>query len=186
MEQEIIMLKLLFYTAVMLIALFGYKSYAATANSLKVGDDAPSFTLNDAKGKTHYLSDYAGQYLVLYFYPKDDTPGCTKEACHFRDDMAQLEKLGAKVVGVSVDNSSSHADFAKKYHLPFPLLADTNGQVAASYHALSNFYLFKIAKRYTFLISPSGKIAKIYKNVDTSNHSQQIIDDLKVIQTSAS
>lgn len=177
------MLKLFFYVAVLLLAFFGYRSYAATSNPLKIGDDAPSFTLNDAQGQTHYLSDYAGKYLVLYFYPKDDTPGCTKEACHFRDDMAQLEKLGAKVVGISVDSSESHARFAQKYHLPFPLLADTNGQVAESYHALTNLYVLKIAKRYTFLINPAGKIAKIYTSVDTSNHSQQIIDDLKLLQS---
>lgn len=176
------MLKLLFYSAVLLLSFFGYRNYASAATGLAVGDVAPSFTLNDAKGQTHYLSDYAGQYLVLYFYPKDDTPGCTKEACHFRDDMTELQTLGSKVVGISVDNSNSHDDFAKKYHLPFPLLADTNGHVAASYHALSDFYVFKIAKRYTFLINPAGKIAKIYKNVDTSNHSQQIINDLKLIQ----
>ncbi|MDZ4141337.1 MAG: peroxiredoxin [Methylotenera sp.] len=175
-------LKLLFYTAVLFLAFFGYRSYAATSSTLQIGDDAPAFTLNDAQGQTHYLSDYAGKYLVLYFYPKDDTPGCTKEACHFRDDMGQLEKLGAKIVGISVDNSESHANFAKKYHLPFPLLADTNGNVADSYHALTNLYLVKIAKRYTFLINPAGKIARIYKSVDTSNHSQQIIDDLKLIQ----
>ncbi len=176
------MLKLIFYTALLFLAFFGYRSYAAVFNGLKIGDDAPSFTLNDAQGQTHYLSDYAGKYLVLYFYPKDDTPGCTKEACHFRDDMTQLEKLGAKVVGISVDSSKSHEDFAKKYHLPFPLLADTNGSVADSYHALTNFYVIKIAKRYTFLIDPAGKIAKIYTSVDTSNHSQQIIEDLKVTQ----
>lgn len=175
-------LKLLFYIAVLLLAFFGYRNYATAANTLQIGDDAPSFTLNDAQGKTHYLSDYAGKYLVLYFYPKDDTPGCTKEACHFRDDMTQLEKLGAKVVGVSVDTSQSHADFAKKYNLPFPLLADTDGKIANSYNALTNFYVIKIAKRHTFLINPAGKIAKIYKSVDTSNHSQQIIDDLKIIQ----
>jgi peroxiredoxin Q/BCP len=165
------------------LAFFGYRSYAHAANSLKVGDDAPSFTLNDAKGRTHYLSDYAGKYLVLYFYPKDDTPGCTKEACHFRDDMVQLEKLGAKVVGVSVDDGKSHDEFSKKYNLPFPLLTDTSGKVADSYNALSNFFVVKIAKRYTFLINPDGKIAKIYTNVDTSKHSQQIIDDLKAIQS---
>lgn len=177
------MLKLLFYIAVLLLAFVGYRSYASNSHPLQIGDDAPSFTLNDAQGQTHYLSNYAGKYLVLYFYPKDDTPGCTKEACHFRDDMAQLEKLGAKVVGISVDNSASHADFAKKYHLPFPLLSDTNGSVAGSYHALTNFYVVKIAKRYTFLINPAGKITKIYTNVDTSKHSQQIIDDLKIIQS---
>ena len=176
-------IKIFFYLAALLLAIFGYRSYANANNRLQVGDDAPSFTLNDAQGQTHYLSDYAGKYLVLYFYPKDDTPGCTKEACHFRDDMTQLEKLGAKVVGISVDNSQSHDEFAKKYNLPFALLADTNGKVADSYNALSNFYVIKIAKRYTFLISPTGKIIKIYTSVDTSKHSQQIIDDLKAIQS---
>lgn len=174
--------KLFFYTALLLIAIMGYRSYASVSSRLIVGDDAPNFKLNDAKGKSHALSDYHGQYLVLYFYPKDDTPGCTKEACHFRDDMTQLEKLGAKVVGVSVDSKESHEKFAKKYHLPFTLLADTDGKVANSYHALTNLYITKIAKRYTFLIDPNGKIKKIYTNVDVSNHSQQIIDDLKTIQ----
>lgn len=176
------MLKLLFYITVLVLSFLGYRSYAHAGSGLKEGDFAPSFSLNDAQGKTHYLSDYAGAYLVLYFYPKDDTPGCTKEACQFRDDLFKLEKLGAKVVGVSVDNSASHAEFAKKYHLPFPLLADTNGTVAGSYNALHNFYLFKIAKRYTFLIAPDGKVKKIYKSVNTSNHSQQIIDDLTALK----
>lgn len=175
-------LKLIFYTAVLLIAIFGYRSYAMASNVLQIGDDAPTFSLKDAQGQTHSLSDYAGKYLVLYFYPKDDTPGCTKEACHFRDDMSQLEKLGANVVGVSVDDSASHADFAKKYNLPFSLLMDSNGAVAESYHSLTNLYVVKIAKRHTFLISPIGKIAKVYTSVDTSNHSQQIIDDLKLLQ----
>ena len=176
-------LKLCFYVAVLLLSFFAYRSYTNAPIHLKVGDAAPNFTLNDAQGKTHYLSDYMGKYLVLYFYPKDDTPACTKEACFFRDDMAQLEKLGAKVVGVSVDSATSHDEFAKKYHLPFPLLADTSGAVADSYGALTNFYVVKIAKRYTFLISPTGTIAKIYTSVDASNHSQQIIDDLKSIQS---
>jgi peroxiredoxin Q/BCP len=166
----------------MLLAFIGYRNYAVAAGSLEIGDDAPSFTLNDAQGQTHYLSDYAGKYLVLYFYPKDDTPACTKEACNFRDDMTMLVKLGANIVGVSVDNGKSHADFAKKYHLPFPLLSDTDGNVAESYHALTNFYVIKIAKRYTYLINPMGKISKVYKNVDTSKHSKQIIEDLKLIQ----
>jgi peroxiredoxin Q/BCP len=116
---------------------------------------------------------------VLYFYPKDDTPGCTKEACAFRDDLASLEKLGAKVVGISVDDSDSHAKFAAKYHLPFPLLADEDGKVAESYGALANLFVVKIAKRYTFLIDPKGKISKVYLSVDTSRHSQEIVDDLK-------
>jgi peroxiredoxin Q/BCP len=166
----------------LLIAIFGYRSYAAGIQTLQVGNVAPNFSLNDAKGKTHSLDDYRGQYLVLYFYPKNDTPGCTKEACHFRDDMTQLEKLGAKVVGISVDDSKSHEKFAAKYNLPFALLADVDGKVAQSYHALTNLFVIKVAKRYTFLINPDGIISKIYTSVNVSNHSQQIIDDLKVLQ----
>ncbi|MFZ3087325.1 MAG: peroxiredoxin [Methylotenera sp.] len=176
------LLKLFFYTALLLIAILGYRSYASASSSLTIGDNAPYFKLNDTKGNSHTLSDYKGQYLVLYFYPKDDTPGCTKEACHFRDDMAQLEKLGAKVIGISVDSRESHEKFAEKYHLPFTLLADTDGKVADSYQSLTNLYVTKIAKRHTFLIDPDGKIKKIYTNVDVSSHSQQIIDDLKTIQ----
>lgn len=176
------LLKLFFYTAILLIAFFGYRSYASASDNVLINNPAPEFTLNDAKGKAHSLADYRGKYLILYFYPKDNTPGCTKEACHFRDDMAQLEKLGAKIVGISVDTSESHAKFAEKYHLPFPLLADTDGKVAASYNALTNLLIIKIAKRHTFLIDPDGKIKKIYTSVNVSNHSQQIIDDLKNIQ----
>lgn len=172
------MLKILFYVAVLVLAFFGYRHYSNSSHLLKIGDDAPSFTLNDSEGQTHYLSDYAGQYLVLYFYPKDGTPGCTKEACQFRDDLQKLEKLGAKVVGVSVDDGRSHAEFAKKHHLPFPLLSDENGNVAKQYNALTNLGFIKIAKRYTFLINPVGKLEKIYLNVNTSKHSQEIIDDL--------
>ena len=144
-----------------------------------VGDPAPELALPDETGTVHRLSDQRGRWTVLYFYPKDDTPGCTKEACSFRDDLAQLEKQGAKVVGISVDDTASHARFAEKYHLPFPLLADKNGQVADSYGALRNLALIKIAKRYTFLIDPDGNIAKTYLDVDTSRHSQEIIDDLQ-------
>ena len=133
-----------------------------------IADDGNPFTLSSLKGKK----------IILYFYPKDDTPGCTKEACSFRDDLTTLGKIGAKVVGVSVDDSDSHSKFASKYHLPFPLLADQDGKVAKSYGALTNLLLLKIAKRYTFLIDPKGKIAKVYLSVDTSRHSKEIIDDL--------
>ncbi len=148
----------------------------------KIGQAAPGFALPDQAKRVHKLSDYAGQWVVLYFYPKDDTPGCTKEACSFRDDLVQLEKLGAKVVGISVDDSESHAKFAEKYHLPFPLLADTDGQVAERYGAINDLLVIRIAKRYTFLIDPQGKIARTYLSVDTSRHSQEIIDDLKKLQ----
>jgi len=145
----------------------------------RVGQVAPDFSLPDQDGKPHQLKDYAGKWLVLYFYPRDDTPGCTQEACAFRDDFHQLTALGAEVVGVSLDDSSSHAEFSKKYHLPFPLLADKNAEVAARYGVLLNLGLFKVAKRYTFLINPQGQIGKVYDKVETSRHSREIIDDLK-------
>jgi len=177
------LVKLFFYTAILVIAILGYRSYAfANSGNLVIDGDAPNFSLSDTKGKIHALSDYRGKYLVLYFYPKNDTPACTKEACHFRDDLSQLEKLGAKVIGVSVDSSESNGKFAEKYNLPFTLLADTDGKIAESYHALTNLFVVKIAKRYTFLIDPKGKIKKIYTSVNVSRHSQQIIDDLKAIQ----
>lgn len=146
--------------------------------TLKIGEKAPDFNLPDAKGEMVSLTSLQGNWLVLYFYPKDDTPGCTKEACSFRDDLHALEKLNAKVIGVSVDDGKSHSEFAKKYNLPFPLLSDKNGAVANKYGALTNLGLIKIAKRYTFLIDPSGVLRKTYFSVDTSRHSQQIIDDL--------
>ena len=154
-------------------------SGACAAEPPKVGEPAPSFDLPDHLGQRHRLQDYAGKWVVLYFYPKNDTPGCTKEACSFRDDLFQLEKLGAKIIGASVDDTDSHAKFAKKYNLPFPLLVDKDGKLAASYGALTNLGIVKFAKRYTFLIDPNGKIAKVYLSVDTSRHSQEIINDLK-------
>jgi thioredoxin-dependent peroxiredoxin len=179
------LMKIIFYSIVLLIAFLGYRSVAMAATTLKIGEPAPNFNLPDAKGQMLSLANYKGSWLVLYFYPKDDTPGCTKEACHFRDDLHALEKLGAKVVGVSVDDSGSHAEFAKKYNLPFPLLSDKDGLVASKYEALRNFGLFKIAKRYTFLINPDGVLQKTYLSVDTSRHSQQIIDDLTEIKQSS-
>ena len=153
---------------------------AARAGELpKVGEPAPAFNLPDQNGKLHTLQEYRGKWLVLYFYPKDDTPGCTQEACAFRDDLNQITQLGAQVVGVSVDDTASHAEFAKKYHLPFPLLADKTTETAERYGALLNLWLFKFARRYTFLIDPKGNIDKLYLSVDTSRHSKQIIDDLK-------
>jgi peroxiredoxin Q/BCP len=172
-------MKIFIVLTIAAVFFIAYRAVSMAGNLPKVGDAAPAFSLPDAKGETHKLSDYAGRWLVLYFYPKDDTPGCTKQACNFRDDLFQLEKLGAKVVGVSVDDTDSHAAFARKYSLPFPLLSDKDGKVADSYGALMNLGVIKKAKRYTFLIDPQGKIAKTYLSVDTSRHSQEIIDDLK-------
>lgn len=145
----------------------------------KQGRPAPDFNLPDQNGKIHALQDYAGKWLVLYFYPRNDTPGCTKEACSFRDDLHQITELGAHVVGVSVDDTASHAKFAKKYNLSFPLLADKTAAVAARYGVLMDMVVFKVARRYTFLIDPQGNINKVYDKVETSRHSGEIIADLK-------
>ena len=173
-----ILMKILFYSAVLLIALLCYRNISMAVSTPKIGGQAPNFNLPDAKGELISLASFKGNWVVLYFYPKDDTPGCIKEACSFRDDLHKLDKLDAKVVGISVDDTSSHAKFAEKYHLPFLLLADKDGKVADSYGALTNLWILKLAKRYTFLIDAKGNIAKTYQNVDTSRHSQEIIDDL--------
>ena len=155
----------------------------AHAAGLHVGDPAPPFRLMDQNGNVHTLDDYRGQWLVLYFYPKDDTPGCTTEACEFRDDVAELKRMGAAVLGISVDDVKSHREFADKYHLSFPLLSDSNGEVARSYGALRNLVLLKFAKRHTFIIDGEGRIAKIYRSVDPKTHSDAIIRDLAQLQS---
>ena len=170
--------KIIFYSAILLVAFIGYRSCSAAPNTPKIGSKAPHFSLPNANGELVSLASLSGGWLVLYFYPRDDSPICTKQACSFRDDMHKLEKLGAKVVGVSINDGKSHAEFAKKYSLSFPLLSDADGKVAASYGALTNLGVFKMAKRYTFLIDANGVLRKTYLSVDTSKHSQQIIDDL--------
>ncbi len=174
-------MKTLALLALAVLALVLLVGRSARADAPRVGQPAPAFALQDQAGKRHALSDYAGKWLVLYFYPKNDTPGCTRQACNFRDDLFQLEKLGARVVGVSVDDSASHARFAQKYNLPFPLLADRDGTVAKRYGALTDLGLVRFAKRHTFLIDPQGLIARVYLSVDTSRHSQEIIDDLRAL-----
>jgi peroxiredoxin Q/BCP len=164
------------------IFIYLFRINIMAAPTLKPGDDAPNFSLPDNQGRQVNLNDFKGKWVVLYFYPKDDTPGCTTEACHFRDDFKILENLGAQVVGMSIDDSFSHKKFAEKYNLPFPLLSDASGEVASLYGALNNFLVIKLAKRYTYLINPQGKIAKIYLSVDTSKHSQEIIEDLKKLK----
>jgi peroxiredoxin Q/BCP len=146
------------------------------------GQLAPAFKLQDQNGKWHSASDYRGQWLVLYFYPKDFTGGCTTEVCTFRDDIVKLRQAGAAVVGVSLDDVKSHADFAAKYHVPFPLLADTSHQTATDYGVLSSIAGMHYARRETFLIDPSGKVAKIYKDVDPERNSGQVLADLAVLK----
>ena len=152
------------------------------ATELAAGAMAPTFALNDQENKKHALADYRGRWVVLYFYPKDDTPGCTTEACNFRDDLPALRAQNVQVLGVSMDDTRSHARFAGKFHLPFPLLSDTDGSLATAYGSLWSIGPLRIAKRHTFLIDPDGRVAKIYRNVRPANHSRELQQDLKELQ----
>ncbi|MES9851243.1 MAG: peroxiredoxin [Candidatus Thiodiazotropha sp. L084R] len=146
---------------------------------MKVGDSAPEFILNDQTGQAHSLKDYHGNWVILYFYPKDDTPGCTAEACAFRDQRSVFEELEAIVLGVSTDNQISHLNFAEKYQLEFLILSDKEGRVAKTYGSLFRFWPLRFAKRQTFIIDPNGKIAAIYRKVNPKNHSLFIVDELR-------
>jgi peroxiredoxin Q/BCP len=152
------------------------------ASAANPGDAAPAFELIDQYMKPHKLSDYSGKWVVLYFYPKDDTPGCTTEACNFRDDIFRIRELGAEVIGISLDSAESHAKFAEKHGLPFPLLADTEGKVAEAYGSTMEFAGKRLARRNTFIVGPDGTFAKVYTDVDPKAHSQEVITDLKTLQ----
>ncbi|NND61269.1 MAG: peroxiredoxin [Gammaproteobacteria bacterium] len=144
-----------------------------------VGEPAPDFRLQDQNGDWHSIGDYSGQWVVMYFYPKDDTPGCTTEACAFRDDIFKFRKMKANLLGVSVDDVKSHAEFAEKYHLPFPLLSDVDKDAAEKYGVLGMMGLY--TKRETFIIAPDGSIAQHYRKVDPDKHSAQVLADLAVL-----
>ena len=153
-----------------------------TVSALELGKPAPNFTLVDQHNQPQSLSKMKGKWVVLYFYPKDETPGCVAEACSFRDNIVTIKAKNTIVVGVSVDNSESHEMFAENHQLPFILLADPKGKVAKKYGALRNLLLFKIAKRHSFIIDPQGNIVKIYRNVNPKIHVAEILEDLKVLQ----
>ncbi|MDP0560774.1 MAG: peroxiredoxin [Candidatus Thioglobus sp.] len=149
---------------------------------IKVGSKAPNFTLSDQNNIQHQLSDYEGSWVILYFYPKDDTPGCTTQACDFRDAVKRIIASKSNVFGVSLDSVESHKRFADKNNLPFSLLSDESGEVSEAYDSLNNFMSFKSAKRNTFIIDPDGKVAKIYLSVKPSTHSQMVLNDLNQLQ----
>lgn len=142
--------------------------------TLSVGASAPAFTTKDTNGNSVSLSDYAGKTVVLYFYPKDDTPGCTKEACSFRDHYAAYQDKDAVVLGVSADDEASHQQFTEKFNLPFPLLADTDRSLIKAYDVDSGSY----AKRVTYVIDETGKISQVYDSVKTDTHASDILADL--------
>ncbi len=176
---------MLWFMAIVIAVIIGILiwRYASRINLPEPGSTAPDFKLPDQHGKIHTLQDFSGRWLTLYFYPKDDTPGCTKQACGFRDNFLKLAEMGVAVIGVSVDSTGSHANFAKKYNLQFPLLADSNAEIAKRYHSLINLGIFKFARRNTFLINPQGKIAKVYFSASAAGNSTEIVADLKKLQT---
>lgn len=145
----------------------------------QVGNDAPGFRLQDQNGDWHDLADFRGKWLAVYFYPKDDTPGCTTEACNFRDNIYAFKAIGAEVVGISVDDVASHKEFATKYKLPFTILSDVGGQTSDAYGVLRDYKLMQIASRQTFLVNPDGIIVKHYADVDPETHTEQVLGDLK-------
>ncbi len=153
------------------------------AVTLEAGDRAPDFTLQDQDGTTHRLQDYAGQTVVLYFYPKDDTPGCTKEACSFRDNFGAITAAGATILGVSADDAASHQQFREKYELPFPLLVDEGAKVASAYGAWGEKVLYGKTVigmiRSTFIIGPDGTLTKVWKQVQAEGHGEHVLKALE-------
>jgi peroxiredoxin Q/BCP len=149
---------------------------------LKPGDLAPDFSLPDAEGQLVNLADFRGKRVVLYFYPRDNTPGCTKEACGFRDAYLDYQAQDIVILGISTDDAKSHTKFTQKFNLPFPLLSDTDGQVAAAYdsYGLKKFMgkEYMGVSRNTFVIGPDGRIEKIYLKVKPDQHAAEILRDL--------
>lgn len=147
------------------------------------GNPAPAFQAKDQRGKSHALADYAGRYVVLYFYPKDDTPGCTTEACGFRDTYAQFERAQAVVLGISPDEEASHQRFAAKFRLPFTLLCDPTHAVALAYGAWGEKKrygrVFIGLLRKTFLIAPDGTLARVWNSVKTEGHAERVLEALQ-------
>lgn len=146
---------------------------------LQPGDKAPDFSISDQNGEIRSLKDYKGKNLVLFFYPKDNTSGCTKEACNLRDNHARFKKAGYQVVGISTDNAKSHQNFIQKHELPFDLLADTDHEMVESYDVYGDKVLYgkkyKGIFRTTFVIDSKGVIEEVISDVDTSNHAEQIL-----------
>lgn len=152
---------------------------------LAAGNKAPEFTLMNESGQEFRLSDYIGKTVLLYFYPKDDTPGCTKEACNFRDDYSEYDKAGVTILGISPDTSKSHAKFKAKYELPFTLLADPDHQIASAFGVWGpKKYMDKEYDgilRTTFLIGPDSRIIKVFENVKPAEHSAEVLAELKTL-----
>ena len=151
---------------------------AAATTQVAVGQPAPDFTATDQDGKTVHLADLKGHSVVVYFYPKDETPGCTKEACSFRDAWNDLQKKGVVIIGISADTAASHKAFAANHKLPFVLVSDPNGEIAAKYGVpVEKEKGESYTDRQSFVVAPDGTVKKIYRKVDVTVHAQQIGQD---------
>jgi len=153
---------------------------------LEVGKQAPHFNLMDQNGKTHHLTDYKGQWVILYFYPKDMTPGCTTEACNFRDEFPAFKKLDAVILGISKDSVQRHKKFTEKYQLPFTLLSDEKGNVCEDYHIWKEKSMygktFMGIERSTYLINPKGEIARTFPRVKVKEHAAELLEALNELR----
>ena len=147
--------------------------------NVAIGKKVPDIELHLTGGRRARLSDFTGRPLVLYFYPKDDTPGCTTQACAFRDNIFAFRKIDAEIVGISLDDVETHQEFAEKYSLPFTLLSDKDGETAKRYGVLKNYGVMKLASRQSFLIDPDGQIVKHYEKVDPESNSTQMLADIE-------
>ena len=153
---------------------------AAAQEAPSVGEPAPAFRLQDQAGKWHSLDDYRGKWVVLYFYPKDNTPGCTTQACELRDNIFAFREVGAVILGVSVDDVASHKEFAEEHSLPFTILADADKKVSTRYGVLTKFLgMMELARRDTFIIDPQGRVARHYMKVKPEGHSEMVLAELK-------
>lgn len=158
--------------------------FASRAWGLQVGDPAPDISAPSTSGKDVKFSELRGSWIILYFYPKAFTPGCTAESCSLRDGYSELQKLGATILGASLDNLSTQIDFKAKYHLPFDLLSDSKKEVAKAFGSLGLAGL--MAQRKTFIIDPDGKIAFVFDKVNTGGHDKEVAETLKKLQRKTS
>jgi thioredoxin-dependent peroxiredoxin len=177
-------MKKIFLSAFVGLATFGLMTAADTPKQPAAGTQAPEFTLTAGDGSQVSLKDYRGKWVVLYFYPKDFTSGCTLEAKNFQRDLAKYQDAGAVILGVSVDSAQSHKDFCAKEGLNFKLLADPNAKVSTEYGSVMEYKGAKMASRNTFLINPQGEIAKVYTGVKPATHSEQLLKDLSELKKS--
>ena len=179
------MMRLLQSTAIACVTLM-LSTAAFAQESPTIGADAPKFKLQDQTGKWHALKDYRGKWVVLYFYPKDNTPGCTTQACEFRDNIFAYRELNAVILGVSVDSVDSHKTFSEEQNLPFSILSDADKKVTTSYGTLKKYVgMVELARRDTFIIDPQGRVAKHYVSVDPKGHSELVLGDLRQLVATA-